>query len=172
VVTPAPPPAQQPASEHHSGLPTWLLIVLGVFGATALSVISWLLLVRRAWSRALHTLMTGPPEGIVGAWIWATLRFRAYRMPLPPQLSPDRVARGAPIHEVPPDTAEPLRQLGVLVAPVAFGAPHTVADVDGVDAAWQLSKAACAAAEGSLGRLARLRTRFVSPGRFALHVGN
>jgi hypothetical protein len=170
---PATPPVKAPerrAPEHHSH--TWMWIALGLLAALVLGIVARLLLVRRAWERALRALMTGPPEGMVGAWIWATLRFRAFRMPLPPQLSPDRVARGAPIHEVPPDTAEPLRQLGLLVAPVAFRSPHAVADQSGVDAAWSLAKAACAAAEGSLGIPGRLRVRFVSPGAFGLHVGN
>jgi hypothetical protein len=173
--SPAAPPRIPPthhSPEHRSGSHAWALIVLALLVALAMSIAIRLLLVRRAWAHALRILRADPPEGMVGAWIWATLRFRAYRMPLPPQLSPDRVARGAPIHEVPPDTAEPLRQLGLLVAPVAFRSPHAVADTEGVDAAWGLAKAACAAAEGSLGGLGRLRVRFVAPGAFVLHLGN
>jgi HAMP domain-containing protein len=149
-----------------------LLSILGVAVAAVLALVIWLWLVRRAWVRATQSLAVGPPAGVVGAWIWTTLRFRAYRMTLPPQLSPDRVARGDPIHEVPPDTAEPLRQLGLLVAPVAFGAPNAVADDDDVATAWRLARSACGAAESSLGTLRRLRLRFVSPGAFELHLGN
>jgi hypothetical protein len=150
----------------------WVLIILGLLFLVVGSVGARLLAVRRAWAQARRRLDTDPQQGVVGAWIWATLRFRAYRLPLPPQLSPDRVDRGTPIHAVPPNTAEPLRQLGRLVTPFAFGSPEVQVDDEVLETAWQLATAACAAAEQSLGGVGRLRVRFVAPPTAGLRSGN
>jgi hypothetical protein len=65
------------------------------------------------------------------------------------------------VHEVPPDTAEPLRELARLVTPAAFGAD---ADITGTDAdnAWALSDQVCEAAEAALSRLGHVRLRFAA----------
>jgi hypothetical protein len=173
-VAPPPPAAarhHKPPAHRHSL--SWALIVtLGLLLTAALAVAVRMWLVRRAWRRTQRRLGVEPPEGVIGAWIWATLRFRAYRIPLPPQLSPDRAYRGEAIHDVPPNTAEPLRQLGLLVTPIAFGSHDAIADAEAVDAAWRLSMSACAEAEGSLSRFGRLRLRLVSPPPIGVEGGN
>ena len=170
----APPPVATTDHQQHHGSSSswWWLVALGVLLVGALAIGARALQVRRAWARTRRRLGAAPPDGVIGAWVWATMRFRAYRIPLPPQLSPDRVYRGDAIHAVPPHTAEPLRELGLLVAPIAFGSHDAVADTETVDAAWELAMTACAAAESSLNRVDRLRFRFVLPPTVGLNPGN
>jgi hypothetical protein len=146
---------------HHTVLDIILIVALSLLVLLAIWIGVRLYRVRRAWRRIHRDLRTPSAAGVIGAWVWMSLRLAAYRIPLPAQLSPDVVDRGGLVHEVPPDTAEPLRNLARLVTPAAFGADH---DNTGVDAenAWALSDQVCEAAEASLSRFGHIRLRFAA----------
>lgn len=161
-LTPPPQLKTHPRPHHHTVLTIALIAILALIVLLLIGIAIRLAMIRRAWTRIRRRLHGRSTDGVVGAWVWARLRLAAYRMPLPARLSPDLVDRGEPIHEMPPNSTEPLRELARVVAPAAFGGRDETPDVDAKEA-WELSDQVCAAAEAAMSRLGHVRLRLASP---------
>jgi DNA-binding transcriptional regulator of glucitol operon len=140
-----------------------VLAILAVLLLTAIAIVIRLAMVRRAWDRIRHRLRRRSTEGVVGAWVWARLRLRAYRMPLADRVSPDAIDERDVLARLPTDSAESLRQLAEIVVPAAFAGPSETEFQHDANQAWRLSDEACAAVEATMSRLGRIRLRLASP---------
>lgn len=116
--------ARPPADEADLPLRTiWLvvaLVVLAVVLGAALRIL-WVALAWRLLRRRLRRGSGG--EQVAGAWMWSTRRLRAAGWPVPASLSPDAVAAGHGIADLPRLVRAPLRQVARSTVDVMYAPP-------------------------------------------------
>ncbi len=160
--THTPPPKHAAHGKHTSPSRVWLYVLAGIL-LVALALAARLLAVRLAWRRLRLRLASGAPaEQVTGAWAWMRMRLEACRLPLPAALSPDVVAAGGVMEDLPTETSGRLGFLATTTTLAAFASEGSVAPADGT-AAWNAAGQVEAAVRGLLTRRSRTRLAFRGP---------
>jgi hypothetical protein len=138
-------------------------------GFLALLVAGLLLLVlRRLWVLVAWRLLrrrlrrTSPGLAVAGAWVWAGRRLRLYDVSFAPSLSPDQVALGGAVNDVPRRVSRPLEELAGRVTVTTFAGGPDPAGAD-VAEAWHLADRAGKGARRSLSPAGLVRAWFRAP---------
>jgi hypothetical protein len=145
-------------------------ILLYVVVATALVVLlvavllaARLLSTRFAWRRLRRRLAAGaPPDQVTGAWVWTRMRLEACRLPLSADVSPDVIAAGRQMNDLPADVHTPLRTLATATTTAAFSNAQSLGAADSA-AAWTAADETHQSARELLTRRARARLVFRGP---------
>lgn len=151
-----------PRPRHSSPSRIWQYVLAAIL-LLLLALAARLLAVRLAWRRLRRRLAAGTPaEQVTGAWTWMRLRLTACRRPLPAAVSPDVLAAGVVLDEVPAE----LELLATTTAAAAFAHEPALAPED-VAAAWRAAGATEASVRERLTRRARVGLAFRSPAPIA-----
>lgn len=161
-------PQNASARQHgsHSRVRRYGLAALALLAlAAALLAAGRLLIARRAWRRLRVGLATGTPaDRITGAWAWTRLRLEACHLPLAVAVSPDTLAAGGAMDDVPTDIATPLRALGRAATAAAFSHERPLRPAEAA-AAWRAARRAEVSARDLLTRRGRFALAFRRPTR-------
>jgi hypothetical protein len=164
-------PAAKPVSRSHpaparSHTSVWVYVVAAILLLVlvlAALMVARLLSTRLAWHRLQCRLAAGPPaEQVTGAWAWTRIRLEACRLPLPVDVSPDRVVAGGSIDDVPANVFAPLRTLAAAATAAAFSSRPSPG-ADEVAAAWAAAGQADESARELLTRTGRARLALRGP---------
>lgn len=138
------------------GILLFLLVLAALIGARLLAT-------RLKWRRLRRRLAVGAPaDQVTGAWAWARVRLDACRLPLAADVSPDAVAAGRAMKNLPSDVFLPLQTLAVATTTAAFSHDQSVGDAE-VAAAWSAAGQAGQSARELLTRSGRVRLAFRGP---------
>jgi hypothetical protein len=156
------PPVQNPAPRSRTllyvlaGILLFLLVVAALIGARLLAT-------RLRWRRLRRRLTAGAPaDQVTGAWAWTRVRLDACRLPLAADVSPDAIAAGRAMKDLPPDVFLPLQTLAAATTTAAFSRDRSLGDAE-VAAAWSAAGNAGDSARDLLTRLGRARLAFRGP---------
>ena len=159
-------PHHPPAAKHHSQSKTWLYVLAGIvlFLLVVAALIGARLLgTRMKWRRLRRRLAAGAPvDQVTGAWAWTRMRLAACRLPLAADVSPDSVAAGRAMKDLPPDVFLPLQTLSAATTTAAFSQERSPGDAE-VAAAWSAADQAEDSARELLTRRGRVRLAFRGP---------
>ncbi len=169
------PHAQQ---QHHANRPhprsrkrsspskTWLYVLAGILLfllVIAALIGARLLAMRLKWRRLRSRLAAGTAaDQVAGAWAWTRVRLDACCLPLAADVSPDSVAAGRAMKDLPPDVFLPLQTLAVATTTAAFSHDQALGDAE-VIAAWSAAGEAGDSARELLTRRGRMRLAFRGP---------
>lgn len=139
-----------------AGILLFLLVVAALIGARLLAT-------RLRWRRLRRRLTAGAPaDQVTGAWAWTRVRLDACRLPLAADVSPDAIAAGRAMKDLPPDVFLPLQTLAAATTTAAFSRDRSLGDAE-VAAAWSAAGNAGDSARDLLTRLGRARLAFRGP---------
>lgn len=159
-------PHHPPVRNHAPRSRTWLYVLAGIllFLLVVAAVIgARLFATRLKWRRLRRRLTVGAPaDQVTGAWAWTRVRLDACRLPLAAAASPDAIAAGRAMKNLPSDVFLPLQTLAAATTTAAFSHGQSVGDAE-VAAAWSAAGKAGQSARDLLTRRGRMRLAFRGP---------